>query len=115
MTEVQSEGRGPTVRRMLVGAQLRRLRTDTGLSREKAAEAIRASEWKIHRLENGQVGFKDRDVGDLLRLYGVTDPDDIAGFLEFAREANEPGWWQRLYDSLAGVDPDRRFDLSTPR
>jgi transcriptional regulator with XRE-family HTH domain len=88
------------VRRMLVGAQLRRLRTEAGISREEAGEAIRASEWKIHRLENGQVGFKDRDVGDLLRLYGVTDPDDIAGFLEFAREANEPGWWQRYGDLL---------------
>ncbi|HTE67763.1 MAG TPA: helix-turn-helix transcriptional regulator, partial [Actinomycetes bacterium] len=70
MTEVQSEWRGPTVRRMLVGAQLRRLRTDMGLSREEAAEAIRASEWKIHRLENGKVGFKERDIIDLLRLYG---------------------------------------------
>jgi transcriptional regulator with XRE-family HTH domain len=88
------------VRRMLVGAQLRRLRTDMGLSREEAAEAIRASEWKIHRLENGQVGFKDRDVGDLLHLYGVTDPDEVAGFLEFAREANAPGWWQHYSDLL---------------
>ena len=51
MTEVQSEGRGPTVRRMVVGAQLRRLRTDMGLSLEMAAETIRASEWKIHRLD----------------------------------------------------------------
>jgi transcriptional regulator with XRE-family HTH domain len=85
---------------MLVGAQLRRLRTDMGLSREQAAEAIRASEWKIHRLENGQVGFKDRDIVDLLRRYGVTDPDDIADFLEFAREANAPGWWQHYSDLL---------------
>ena len=85
---------------MLVGAQLRRLRTEAGISREEAGEAIRASEWKIHRLENGQVGFKDRDVGDLLRLYGVTDPDDIAGFLELAREASAPGWWQHYGDLL---------------
>jgi hypothetical protein len=85
---------------MLVGAQLRRLRIEAGVSREEAGEAIRASEWKIHRLENGQVGFKDRDVGDLLRLYGVTDLDDIAGFLQFAREANAPGWWQQYGDLL---------------
>jgi transcriptional regulator with XRE-family HTH domain len=91
MTEVQSEGRGPTVRRMLVGAQLRRLRTEMGLSREEAGEAIRASEWKIHRLENGQVGFKERDIIDLLRLYGVTDPDEAAALVALAREANTPG------------------------
>jgi transcriptional regulator with XRE-family HTH domain len=93
-------GSGPTVRRMLIGAQLRRLRTDMGLSREEAGEAIRASEWKIHRLENGQVGFKDRDVGDLLRLYGVTNPDEVAAFLVLAREANAPGWWQQYGDLL---------------
>ena len=100
MTESQSEWGGPTVRRMLVGAQLRRLRTEAGLTREQAGEAIRASEWKIHRLENGQVGFKERDVIDLLRLYGVTDPDEVAAFLLVTREANSPGWWQHYGDVL---------------
>ncbi|HEX8929120.1 MAG TPA: Scr1 family TA system antitoxin-like transcriptional regulator, partial [Actinomycetota bacterium] len=85
---------------MLVGAQLRRHRTDAGLTREQAAEAIRASEWKIHRLENGQVGFKDRDVVDLLALYGVTDPDEVDPLLAMARDANNPGWWQQYGDLL---------------
>jgi transcriptional regulator with XRE-family HTH domain len=85
---------------MLVGAQLRRLRTERGLSREQAGAAIRASEWKIHRLENGQVGFKDRDVVDLLRLYGVDDPGEVASFLVLAREANAPGWWHHFGDLL---------------
>jgi len=101
MTESRAQaGGGPTVQRMLVGAKLRRLRTDMGLSREEAAEAIRASEWKIHRLENGQVGFKERDLVDLLALYGVTDPDEIDELLTMAREANTPGWWQHYGDVL---------------
>jgi transcriptional regulator with XRE-family HTH domain len=101
VTKAQPEpGGGPTVRRMLVGAQLRRLRTEKGLSREQAGEAIRASEWKIHRLENGQVGFKDRDIADLLRLYGVTDPDEVAAVVVLARDANQPGWWQPYGDLL---------------
>ena len=101
MTEGPPErGGGPTVRRLLVGAQLRRLRTERGLSREQAGEAIRASEWKIHRLENGQVGFKDRDVVDLLRRYGVDDPGEVASFLVLAREANAPGWWHQYGDLL---------------
>jgi transcriptional regulator with XRE-family HTH domain len=99
VTSMQPEA-GPTVRRMLVGAQLRRLRTQAGLTREQAAEAIRASAWKIHRLENGQVGFKERDIIDLLRLYGVTDPDDIISFVTLARESNLPGWWQDYGDRL---------------
>jgi uncharacterized protein DUF5753/helix-turn-helix protein len=93
-------GGGPTVRRMLVGAQLRRLRTEAGITRGQAGEAIRASEWKIHRLENGQVGFKERDVVDLLGLYGLTDPAEIAEFVIVAREANAPGWWQQYGDLL---------------
>jgi transcriptional regulator with XRE-family HTH domain len=85
---------------MLVGAQLRRLRTEAGVSREEAGEAIRASEWKILRLENGKVGFKQRDMVDLLQLYGVTDPDEGAELLKLAREANAPGWWQQYGDLL---------------
>jgi transcriptional regulator with XRE-family HTH domain len=100
MTEIRSEWGGPTVRRMLVGARLRRLRTDLGLTRDQAGEAIRASAWKIHRLENGQVGFKERDIVDLLRLYQVTDPAEVADFVTLAREANSPGWWQHYGDVL---------------
>jgi len=85
---------------MVLGARLRRLRTDLGLSREEAAAAIRASEWKIHRLENGQVGFKERDIVDLLARYGVSDPQEVAEFLALAKEANVPGWWQHYGDVL---------------
>lgn len=99
MAEEQSGG-GPTVRRMLLGAQLRRLRIDAGLSREEAGEAIRASAWKIHRLENGQVSYKDRDIADLVALYGVTDPVEVAMLITMAREANLPGWWTPYSDLL---------------
>ena len=99
MTEEQLRG-GPTVRRMLLGAQLRRLRTEAGISREDAGEAIRASAWKIHRLENGQVGYKDRDIADLVAFYGVTDPVEVATFISMAREANMPGWWNAYRDLL---------------
>ncbi len=101
MTESRAQaGGGPTVQRLLVGAKLRRLRTEMGLTREQAAAAIRASEWKIHRLENGQVGFKERDLVDLLERYGVSDPDEVQELLAMAREANIPGWWQRYGDVL---------------
>jgi transcriptional regulator with XRE-family HTH domain len=99
MTDEQPRG-GPTVRRRLLGAQLRRLRTEAGISREQAGEAIRASEWKIHRLENGQVGFKELDIIDLVRLYGVTNATKIETFLALAREANQPAWWNPYSDLL---------------
>jgi transcriptional regulator with XRE-family HTH domain len=97
VTEVQPGG-GPTVGRMMIGSTLRRLRTEKGITRDEAANAIRATAWKIHRLENGQVGFKDRDLVDLLRLYGITNQQEIDSLLERAREANSPGWWSHYGD-----------------
>jgi len=91
---------GPTVLRILLGSQLRRLRQERGISREEAGYAIRASHAKISRLELGKVSFKERDVADLLTLYGVTDPADREPLLELARQANRPGWWHKYSDLL---------------
>lgn len=84
--------------RMLVGAQLRRLREAGHITREEAGEAIRGSHSKISRLELGRTGFKQRDVADLLTLYGVVDDDERAPLLALAAEANRPGWWQAYSD-----------------
>ncbi|MFI7633559.1 helix-turn-helix domain-containing protein [Nonomuraea sp. NPDC049400] len=90
----------PTVLRILLGTQLRRLRTEKGISREDAGYSIRASHAKISRLELGQVSFKQRDVADLLTLYGVTDPAEREPLLALAKQANAPGWWHKYSDVL---------------
>ena len=91
---------GPTVQRLVLGNQLHRLREARGITAEQAAEAIRGSHSKISRMEHGRVGFKERDVGDLLTLYGVTDSEERAALLNLAREANTPGWWHAYSDVL---------------
>src|ERR1700683_2558921 len=91
---------GPTVQRLMLGRQLHRLRESRGISAEQAAEAIRGSHSKISRMEHGRVGFKERDVADLLTLYGVTDGEERAALLNLAREANTPGWWHAYSDIL---------------
>ncbi|MBC6462911.1 helix-turn-helix domain-containing protein [Actinomadura sp. HBU206391] len=91
---------GPTVLRILLGAQLRQLREASGITREAAGYAIRASDSKISRLELGRVGFKERDVSDLLTLYGVLDGRDRSPLLALAAQANTPGWWHRYSDVL---------------
>jgi transcriptional regulator with XRE-family HTH domain len=99
VTSAQAET-GPTVLRILLGSQLRQLRETRGLTREDAGYQIRASGSKISRLELGRVGFKLRDVEDLLTLYGVTDPDTRSALLSLARQANTPGWWHKYSDVL---------------
>jgi transcriptional regulator with XRE-family HTH domain len=85
---------------MLLGAHLRRLREAQGVSREDAGWEIRASESKISRMELGRVSFKERDVEDLLTLYGQIDTDERERLLALARQANTPGWWHRYGDVL---------------
>jgi transcriptional regulator with XRE-family HTH domain len=91
---------GPTVQRIVLGAQLRRLREARDITTEQAAEAIRGSHSKISRMEHGRVGFKDRDVADLLTLYGVTDQEQRVSLLALAHEAGNPGWWHDYGDLL---------------
>lgn len=102
---VAQPGAGPTVRRILLGHQLRKLREAKGISREDAGYKIRGSESKISRLELGRVGFKKRDVEDLLSLYGVNNPAEREPLLTMAEESNKPGWWQRHSDALPSWFP----------
>jgi len=46
------------------------------------------------------VGFKDRDITDLLTLYGVTDEEERETLRSLARRANAPGWWHDYNDVL---------------
>jgi len=92
-------GSGPTVLRILLGSQLRMLREVKGITREEAGYAIRASGSKISRMELGRVSFKERDVTDLLKLYGV-DEDETATLVSLAIQANSPGWWHKYGDVL---------------
>ncbi|MBF6338099.1 helix-turn-helix domain-containing protein [Nocardia abscessus] len=92
--------RGPTVLRIALGSRLRQLREGCGITREAAGDAIRGSHAKISRLELGRTGFKERDLRDLLSLYGVVDPAERETYFELARRANDPGWWQHYSDLL---------------
>jgi transcriptional regulator with XRE-family HTH domain len=96
----RDQASGPTVRRIILGANLRRLRERAGISRADAGYSIRGSESKISRLELGRVGFKERDVADLLTMYGVTDDVERAHILLMAKQSNERGWWHRYTDLM---------------
>nr|WP_030169079.1 helix-turn-helix transcriptional regulator [Spirillospora albida] len=115
---------GPTVLRMLVGAELRRMRESAGISTETAGYEIRGSHSKISRMELGRVGFKERDVADLMTFYGVTDTALRDSLLELVQHANRPGWWQRYSDVVPswseaylgleqGADVIRTFEVQS--
>ena len=92
----------PAVLRILLGAQLRRLREAKRITLEQAGNVIRASHSKISRLESGRVAFKDRDIVDLFIYYGVTDQAQIQTLRGIAIRANSRGWWHDYSDILPG-------------
>ena len=91
---------GPTALRILLGAQLRRLREGRRITLDEAGDVIRASGSKVSRLETGRVGFKDRDIADLLTFYGVDDEQQRNALRELARSASARGWWHDYSDVL---------------
>lgn len=93
-------GDSSTVRRILLGSTLRRLREGKGVSMREAGYHIRNTESKISRMETGKVSFKERDVQDLLTLYGVELGKERDRVLDLVREANTLGWWHAFSEVL---------------
>src|SRR4029077_9514952 len=86
---------GPTVLRIMLGNQLRPWREAADIPPDEAGYEIRGSRSKISRIEHGRVGFKERDIEDLLTLYGVTDEQMRAGMLAAGPAPTPPGWWAK--------------------
>lgn len=95
---------GPTAVRILLGSRLRRAREAAGITPAAAGHEIRASASKMSRLELGRVGFKHRDVADLLTLYSITEEQGLGEertrLLALAADANRMGWWHTHADVL---------------
>jgi transcriptional regulator with XRE-family HTH domain len=90
----------PTVRRLRLAAELRRLRIDARKTAEDVGKILGWSKAKVSRYELGQSGLKPVDVARLLDVYQVQDTrrDQL---LALAEEATLKGWWESYSDVLA--------------
>ena len=88
----------PTVRRRRLGAELRRLREQKGLTAEEVAQQLLVSQSKISRLENGRRSISQRDVRDLCGVYGVEDVRIVESLMQMAKESRQQGWWHAFGD-----------------
>jgi len=97
----------PTVRRRELGALLRTLRTEAGMTVEQVAERLLVSSSKISRLETGRRGANARDIRDLCDIYGVTDPARRQHLMDLAHEGRDQAWWQPFdlpYETYVGLE-----------
>ena len=103
------EVRSPTVRRRELGALLRKLRTEKGLTVEQAAERLMISMSKLSRMETGHGVASPRDIRDLCDLYGVIDEAERDRMTQLAREGKRTGWWQGYdlpYSTYVGLEAE---------
>jgi transcriptional regulator with XRE-family HTH domain len=90
----------PTVRRRLLGAELRRLREAAGFSFEDAANILECDKSKISRIETGHRNVRPKELRELLAEYGVEEKRRYA-LADLARQASKRSWWQDYSDILA--------------
>jgi transcriptional regulator with XRE-family HTH domain len=88
---VTKRGR-PTLRRRLLGRELRRLREESGLSQEDAARDLNCTDSTVSRVEQGQLP-NYHALRAMLDLYGLT-VDQWQPYLDMYERAKERGWWQ---------------------
>lgn len=103
------EVRSPTVRRRELGALLRKLRTEKGLTVEQAAQQLMFSMSKLSRMETGHGIATPRDIRDLCDLYGITDEAERDRLMQLAREGKQQAWWQSYdlaYATYAGLEAE---------
>jgi transcriptional regulator with XRE-family HTH domain len=91
--------RKTTVRTRGLGAELRDLRANTGLSTRAVAQQLGWSASTLNRMETGQRAITAEDVSALLVVYGVTGPDRDR-LLDAARDSDRPGWWETTHAGL---------------
>jgi transcriptional regulator with XRE-family HTH domain len=103
-----AELRSPTVRRRELGALLRTLRTERGLTVDQVATHLLCSPSKVSRMETGHRNATLRDVRDLCDLYEVSDPERER-LMTLAREARQQAWWQSYdlqYSDFVGLEAE---------
>jgi transcriptional regulator with XRE-family HTH domain len=107
--EARTSTGSPTVRKRELGALLRALRNERGLTVDQVAEELMCSPSKVSRMETGQRGATRRDIRDLCDLYGVTDAAERERLMTLAREGKQQGWWQPFslpYNTYVGLEQE---------
>jgi transcriptional regulator with XRE-family HTH domain len=102
------EVRSPTVRRRELGALLRALRNQNGLTVDQVAERLLCSPSKVSRMETGHGAATPRDIRDLCDLYAVTE-GERERMMRLAHESKQQGWWHSHdldFGTYVGLEED---------
>ncbi|WP_335932943.1 helix-turn-helix domain-containing protein [Streptomyces sp. PTD5-9] len=83
----------PTARQQRLGAELRKLREQSGMSVQQAAALLGVDRTRIPNIESGRFGISAERVRTLAFNYGCPDAVLVDLLAEMARE-RATGWWE---------------------
>ncbi|HEX5494063.1 MAG TPA: helix-turn-helix transcriptional regulator [Mycobacteriales bacterium] len=92
--------RQPTLRAQWLGAQLKDLRTTTGMTLDDAAEYLQRNAGTISRFESAEYPIRRGDLLALLDLYKVSQGRKRRELLHLAEEVWRKGWWDGYADAV---------------
>ncbi|MGH4019860.1 MAG: helix-turn-helix domain-containing protein [Pseudonocardiaceae bacterium] len=105
-----TESPGPTIRRLQLGMELRRLREAAGKSQEDAAKWLGIRAASVSRIETGKQRASLAYLRLLLQLYSVGSPH-VEALERLLREASQRGWWAaygstvpKWFEDYAGME-----------
>ncbi|WP_405994807.1 helix-turn-helix domain-containing protein [Streptomyces sp. NBC_00986] len=101
---------GPAVRRRKLGAELRALRAEAGLTSGEAARLVGWHQSKVSRIETGASGVKAPDVRLLLDAYQVGDPQ-LRDMLLVLAGSDDGGGRHHWWHAYRGVLPPAYRDF----
>lgn len=91
----------PTIRMRRLGAQLRKIREERGLTLDQAAELVNISKSALNRMENAHVITRPHEVEYLLIKYEVTDPYLRESLLGLARMGRSKEWIKKYAELVS--------------
>lgn len=97
----------PSERHRRLGAELRKLRVNAGMSGDAAGALLDADRTRISHIEAGRMNVPRNGLYTLLRSYGCPEGPFFDGLMAMAQERGN-GWW----DDYAEVMERRALDLA---
>lgn len=94
-----SQQGSPTVRRLMLGQELRLLRERKKLTGAKAARDLGWSPSKVSRIEAAKTMPSAEDIKAMGKLYKADD-DKLEELFGLLRDADQRGWWEDYEDAL---------------
>jgi transcriptional regulator with XRE-family HTH domain len=89
-----------TMRRKRLGLELKRVRDEKGLDRERIAEILQTDLSRISRIETGKAVLTKLELSIWLDACDVSDGRFRDGLLQLNAQGRKKGWWQKRGDVI---------------